>query len=45
MGNGLKFLNPDGTFLDDVQIREFLKIVKEGKFNYAGINEIGKCKE
>lgn len=42
--NGLKFLNPDGTFLDDVQIKEFLKIVKDGKFKYAGVAEIGNVK-
>lgn len=40
--NGLKFLNPDGTFLDDVQVKEFLKIVKEGNFSYADVNGIGK---
>jgi len=39
--NGLKFLNPDGTFLDEEQVKIFLKIVKEGKFKYADVNEIG----
>ena len=40
--NGLKFLNPDGTFLDEVQVKEFLKIVKEENFSYADVNGIGK---
>ena len=39
--NGLKFLNPDGTFLDEEQVKIFLKIVKEEKFKYADVNEIG----
>ncbi|HMQ69156.1 MAG TPA: phosphoglucosamine mutase [Ignavibacteria bacterium] len=39
--NGLKFLNPDGTFLDEKQVLEFLKIADKGSFRYAGINELG----
>lgn len=35
--NGLKFLNPDGTFLDEVQVGEFLEIVNEENFSYADI--------
>jgi len=38
--NGLKFLNPDGTFLDEKQVREFLKIASEGKFTYAEIKDL-----
>ena len=38
--NGLKFLNPDGTFLDEKQVGEFLKIASEGKFSYADIKDL-----
>ncbi|MBK8551668.1 MAG: phosphoglucosamine mutase [Ignavibacteria bacterium] len=38
--NGLKFLNPDGTFLDEKQVEEFLKIADEGKFKFAGIENL-----
>lgn len=38
--NGLKFLNPDGTFLDEKQVIEFLKIASEGKFIYSDIKDL-----
>ncbi|MDZ4711373.1 MAG: phosphoglucosamine mutase [bacterium] len=38
--NGLKCLNPDGTFLDETQVAEFLKIAGSGKFNYSGIDQL-----
>jgi phosphomannomutase len=40
--NGLKFLNPNGTFLDPAQIKEFLSIADKGDFNYAQVKEIKK---
>lgn len=40
--NGLKFLNPDGTFLDGDQIEEFKKIASLEKFEYADLNNTGK---
>lgn len=42
--NGLKFLNPNGTFLDDKQVEKFLKIANEGKFKYAGIENLKPAK-
>lgn len=38
--NGLKFLNPDGTFLDEFQVNDFLKIASSGKFTYSGIDQL-----
>jgi len=38
--NGLKFLNPDGTFLDGNQIKKVIEFGKSGKFEYAGVNDI-----
>ena len=38
--NGLKFLNSDGTFLDEKQITEFLKIAEKGEFNFASISKL-----
>lgn len=38
--NGLKFLNPDGTFLDEKQVKEFLKIAEKGNFSYAGFKNL-----
>ena len=43
--NGLKFLNPDGTFLDPGQVTRFLKIAEKGNFKYADIDNIGGIKE
>jgi len=40
--NGLKFLNPDGTFLDGDQIEDFKKIAKSEKFEYADLLHTGK---
>ncbi|MFZ1321796.1 MAG: phosphoglucosamine mutase [Ignavibacteria bacterium] len=40
--NGLKFLNPDGTFLDGDQIEEFKKIAASEKFSYADLKQTGK---
>ncbi len=42
--NGLKFLNPDGTFLDEKQVRKFLRIAEEEKFTYADINDLKPAK-
>jgi phosphomannomutase len=39
--NGLKFLNTNGTFLDEQQVPEFISIAESGKFQYSGIEEIG----
>lgn len=38
--NGLKFLNADGTFLDDKQIKELIRIADKGNFAYSNVNEI-----
>lgn len=38
--NGLKFLNPDGTFLDGNQIKNVIEYGKSSKFEYASISEI-----
>ena len=38
--NGLKFLNPDGTFLDEIQVKDLLSIVEKGKFNYEDVEKI-----
>lgn len=38
--NGLKFLNSDGTFLDENQLNVFLKFAEEGNFHYANIENI-----
>lgn len=40
--NGLKFLNPDGTFLDAKQVEKFLAITEKGNFRYKGIDDLGK---
>ena len=42
--NGLKFLNPDGTFLDEKQVKDFLKTAEEGKFSYADIKDLKPAK-
>lgn len=39
--NGLKFLNSNGTFLDELQVKEFIDIAEGGKFQYADIDNIG----
>jgi phosphomannomutase len=38
--NGLKFLNPDGTFLDSRQIEELLTIAGNENFGYCSVNKI-----
>lgn len=38
--NGLKFLNPDGTFLDGEQVKELLSIAGKGKFIYEDLGKI-----
>ena len=38
--NGLKFLNSDGTFLDEHQVGEFLKIADKGNFRFAEIDKL-----
>lgn len=40
--NGLKFLNPNGTFLDPKQIEQFLGIADRGVFTYADVKDIKK---
>jgi len=40
--NGLKFLNPNGTFLDPKQIEQFLSIAEKGSFTYADVKDIKK---
>ena len=44
--NGLKFLNPNGTFLDPKQIEQFLSIAAKGpdngNFTYADVKDIQK---
>lgn len=40
--NGLKFLNPNGTFLDPSQIKDFLSIAEKGEFNFVPVKEIKK---
>lgn len=40
--NGLKFLNPNGTFLDPKQIEQFLSIAAKGSFTYADVKDIKK---
>lgn len=42
--NGLKFLNSDGTFLDEHQVSEFLKIADRGKFSFAEIDKLRSLK-
>jgi len=39
--NGMKFLNPDGTFLNDIQIEELIKISVKGVFNYQNLKNTG----
>jgi phosphomannomutase len=39
--NGLKFLNSNGTFLDELQVKEFIDIAESGKFQYADIENTG----
>jgi phosphomannomutase len=39
--NGLKFLNTNGTFLDELQVKEFIDIAESSKFQYADIDKIG----
>jgi phosphomannomutase len=38
--NGLKFLNPDGTFLDGEQIKKVIEYGKSDVFEYAEVNNI-----
>ncbi|MBK8981933.1 MAG: phosphoglucosamine mutase [Ignavibacteria bacterium] len=40
--NGMKFLNPDGTFLNDIQIEELIKIAGKEMFKYQELNNTGK---
>ena len=42
--NGLKFLNPDGTFLDESQVEELLKIADENIFSYSGLEKLKTVK-
>ncbi|MEP7146700.1 MAG: phosphoglucosamine mutase [bacterium] len=42
--NGLKFLNPDGTFLDNKQIEKLLKIADRGNFKYAALDNLKAIK-
>jgi phosphomannomutase len=43
--NGLKFLNHEGTFLDETQVSEFLILAESGNFTFAGVSEIRKVKQ
>ena len=38
--NGLKFLNPNGTFLDGEQIKQVIEFGKTSEFDYSGIADI-----
>lgn len=38
--NGLKFLNPNGTFLDENQVRKYLRIALKGKFTFADVRDL-----
>ncbi|MBS1494225.1 MAG: phosphoglucosamine mutase [Bacteroidetes bacterium] len=40
--NGLKFLSSNGTFLEPLQIKEFLSIAEKGNFKYASVWDIKK---
>jgi len=40
--NGIKFLNPDGTFLNDFQIKQLIMIAAKGSFNYQDVKNTGK---
>lgn len=42
--NGLKFLNADGTFLDESQVKKFLRIAENGNFQYAGESRFGSLR-
>ncbi len=42
--NGLKLINPDGTFLDEIQVKEFLTIAGEDNFSFANIEELKPVK-
>jgi len=43
--NGLKFLNSNGTFLDENQVAEFLNIAEAGNFRFADIMDLKKVTE
>jgi len=38
--NGLKFLNSDGTFLDEAQIKKLINIADKGTFTYSNVDGI-----
>lgn len=40
MWNGLKFLNPDGTFLDKNQVEQLISIAENGKFYYESVRKL-----
>ncbi|UCF78995.1 MAG: phosphoglucosamine mutase [Candidatus Eiseniibacteriota bacterium] len=40
--NALKFISSAGTFLNDAQGRELLKLYKRGRIEYAGHRELGQ---
>lgn len=42
--NGLKFLNPDGTFLDEFQVGDFLKIAERNNFKFETIGNLKKVR-
>lgn len=42
--NGLKFLNSDGTFLNENEMNEVIRIANEETFIYSGINKLKKIK-
>ncbi|MEO6693725.1 MAG: phosphoglucosamine mutase [Ignavibacteria bacterium] len=40
MWNGMKFLNPDGTFLDEFQVKGLIKIAEKNVFTFAEISKM-----
>ncbi len=42
--NGLKFLNPDGTFLNEDEMNNLIKIAAEGKFIYSGLDNLKRIR-
>lgn len=40
MWNGLKFLNPDGTFLDGSQVSKLITLAEAGRFSYVTADKI-----
>ncbi|MBN2189678.1 MAG: phosphoglucosamine mutase [Candidatus Aureabacteria bacterium] len=45
MWNGLKFMSPDGLFIEGDVIEKLKQLADSGKFSYSGYMNIGKLKE